>query len=91
MSIFAAKYILNAGTATKIVPAQVMAQQIIVHNHDHGGNDSIYIGDSSLGTALNGLHVPDTETLKLVLYPGDELFAIASSATPQVHVFVSRL
>jgi len=82
---------LNAGTATKIVPAQVMAQQIIVHNHDHGGNDSIYIGDSSLGTALNGLHVPDTETLKLVLYPGDELFAIASSATPQVHVFVSRL
>jgi len=91
MSIFADKYTLNAGTATKIVPAQVMAQQIIVHNHDHGGNDSIYIGDSSLGTALNGLHVPDTETLKLVLYPGDELFAIASSATPQVHVFVSRL
>jgi|DEB3_MinimDraft_2_1074329.scaffolds.fasta_scaffold01520_3 hypothetical protein len=91
MSIFADKYTLNAGTATKIVPAQVMAQQVIVHNHDHGGNDSIYIGDSSLGTALNGMHVPDTETLKLVLYPGDELFAIASSATPQVHVFVSRL
>jgi len=91
MSIFADKYTLNAGTATKIVPAQVMAQQVIVHNHDHGGNDSIYIGDSSLGTALNGMHVPDTETLKLVLYPGDELFAIASSATPQVHEFVSRL
>jgi len=91
MSIFAAKYTLNAGTATKIVPAQIMAQQVIVHNHDHGGNDDVYIGDSSLGTALNGLHIPDTETLNLVLYPGDELFAIADSGTPQVHVFVSRL
>jgi hypothetical protein len=90
MSIFAARYTLNSGTATKIVAAQPMSQQVVVHNHDHGGNDDVYIGGSSLGTALNGLHVPDTETVELVLYPGDELFAISNSGTPEVHVFVSR-
>ena len=91
MSIFAARYTLNAATATKIVPAQAMAQQVVVHNHDHGGNDDVYIGGASLSTALNGLHVPDTDTVEVVLYPGDELFAIADSGTPEVHVFVSRL
>jgi len=91
MSIFAARYTLNANTATLIVPSWPMSQEVHVHNHDHGGNDDVYIGGASLGTALNGMHIPDTETVALTLLPGEALYAISNNGTPEVQVLVSRL
>lgn len=91
MSIFVGKHILSDGSATMIVPVQGMPQHVYIHNHDHGGQDNVYIGDSTLGTALNGLHIPDTATLEFILQPGDALYAIASDGTPEVQVIVSRM
>jgi hypothetical protein len=91
MSIFVGKHTLNANTATMIVPIQGMPQHCYIHNPDHGGQDDVYIGGSALGTALNGIHIPDTETVEFVLQPGDALFAIASAGTPEVQVIVSRM
>ena len=91
MSIFVGKYTLSSGSATMIVPIQGMPQHVYIHNHDHGGQDDVYIGGSTLGTALNGLHIPDTNMMEFILEPGDSLFAIASAGTPEVHVIASRM
>jgi hypothetical protein len=90
MSVIAAKYTLSSATAVRIVPSHSMSQQVEIHAHNHTGNDDIYIGDSSLGTALNGFHIPDQSVVDLIVKPGDSLYAIAQAGSPEVQVLILR-
>lgn len=49
----------------------------------------IFLGGSDV-TAANGFRLATTDVLSLTLYPGDVLYAIASSGTPTVDILVTR-
>jgi hypothetical protein len=91
MPFTAASYVLNAGTAIKIVPASVNYQHVVVHAHNHQGNDDIFVGDFSLGTALNGIHIPDKLDVSFTLPPGADMWAISEASTPTVQVAITSL
>ena len=76
-------------TIVKIVVAQAGNQQVIVHDHDHSGNNDVFIGNSTV-TTTTGLHVPKTETIQLDVPAGDDLWAIASDNSVALHVIAVR-
>lgn len=49
----------------------------------------VYIGGSDVTTA-NGFKVATTDVLSITLYPGDDLYCIASAATPSIRVLATR-
>ena len=91
MPFTAASYVLNAGTAIKIVPASVNYQHVVVHAHNHQGNDDIFVGDFSLGTALNGIHITEGLDVPFTLPPGADMWAISEASTPTVQVAITKL
>jgi hypothetical protein len=76
-------------TRIKVVVAQAGNQQVIVHDHDHSGNNDVFIGNSTV-TTTTGLHVPKTETIQLDIPAGDDLWAIASGNSVALHVIAVR-
>jgi hypothetical protein len=84
-------FVLNTTTAVKIVESFSNAQHVVVHAHDHQGNNDIFVGDATLGTALNGIHIPDGLEVNFTLPPNATMWAIAEAGTPTVQVAVSRL
>lgn len=63
-------------TAKRIVGADNMPHDVILHNSTKSSNEYIYIGGSSAvaGTA-NGLHIDPGQTIYLTLQPDDEVWA----------------
>ena len=47
-------------------------QLVIIHDHDH--------------TISNGLHLPKTETIEIMIDAGDSLYAVADGGSVEVHV-----
>jgi hypothetical protein len=76
---------LNTSTATLIAGRDNMPQDVIVHDAEHSQSTTVFLGNESV-TAANGLHLHSDETIQMTLGPGDQLWAIASSGTPTVHV-----
>jgi hypothetical protein len=91
MPFTAASYVCNSGAAIKIVPASVNYQHVVVHAHNHQSNDDIFVGDYTLGTALNGIHVPDGLAVLFTLPPGADLWAISETSTPTIQVAITTL
>lgn len=81
----------SVGTAAiLIVDRDDNPQQVTLHNHEHANNHEIYVGASNV-TAANGLHVRHTETLQIVVAPGDQLYAIADGASRDLRVLVRNV
>jgi len=77
-------------SAVKIVEPSASMQHIILHNHEHSSSRNIYVNGQSV-TLNNGLHLPDTNTIQLDIYPGDDLWAISDTADgATLHVMVIR-
>lgn len=53
---------------------------IVLHN---AGTNAVYLGDSTV-TKDNGFNLHTNSTLTLLLHPGDQLYAVASSGTHEV-------
>ena len=51
---------------------------LIIHNDDNSAD--MFIGGPTVGTAT-GLHVNKLENIQLELKPGDQVFAVSSTAT----------
>lgn len=51
---------------------------------------TIFIGGSASLTAANGLPLAATDSISLDLGPGDDLWMIASAATPTVAMLLTR-
>jgi len=76
---------LNTSTATLIAGRDNMPQDVIIHDAEHSESTTVFLGNESV-TAANGLHLHSAETIQMTLGPNDELWAIAGSGTPTVHV-----
>ena len=85
MSLLNAQYTIAEDTRVKIVSADNMPQEVMIHEGDHASSTTTFIGDSSV-TATTGLHIHNGETLSMTLRPGDELWAFSSQGAPVVHV-----
>jgi len=81
---------LSSGTATRIVGADNMPHNVILHNMTKSSNEYIfYGGDNTIGTA-NGPHIDPGETLQLDLGPNDELWAVSDPNGLEVGVLDIR-
>jgi hypothetical protein len=89
MALTTAQFTLNAQTATKIIGKDTNPQRCIIHSHEHGNNPEIFIGPLGV-TASTGLHIPNGLSQEIILNPNDDLFAIAGSGSPIVHVLVQE-
>jgi hypothetical protein len=72
-------YDLVQNVRTLVVPASVEPQEVCIHNHEHNQNHEIFLGNETV-TVTNGMHAVATQTSIITLPPGDELYAITSTA-----------
>ena len=77
-------------TAQRIVSRDDNPQQVILHNHEHANNHEIYYGSSNV-TTTTGMHLQHTETMQIVIAPGDELWAIADGADRDLRVLIRNV
>lgn len=85
------QYSLPQGTAVLVVPNDNMAQEVIIHNHEHALGREIFIGGDSSVTDTNGIHAVSKETYIFTIRPGDELWAYtAESNGADLHVMTVR-
>jgi hypothetical protein len=89
MGLTTAQFTLGSQTAKKIVSKDTNPQRCIIHSHEHGNNPEIFVGPLGV-TASTGLHIPNGQNIDIVLNPNDELYAIAGSGSPVVHVMVQE-
>lgn len=89
MTLSTAQITLNATTSTKLVGKNVNPQRVVLHSHDHQSNAKIYIGDEFV-TDTTGFHVPDTESLTLILNANEELWAITDTSSGNINVLVQE-
>lgn len=76
MPIFTNNVTLGA-TAVEVVPPQVLAQEVHLHNMTKSSNEYIYLGGDSAITTSNTLHIDPGESITINLGPGDPLYAFS--------------
>lgn len=72
-------------SATKVVNSDVMEQNVLIHNNSTG-DAIVYIGGDNTVTSTNGTVLVAEERISIDLGPGDEIFAIGSTAGIDVRV-----
>jgi len=72
-------------SATKVVASDVMEQNVLIHNNSTG-DAIVYIGGDNTVTSTNGTVLVAEERISIDLGPGDEIFAIGSTAGIDVRV-----
>ena len=79
---------ISVGTVVaKIVSSDKNPQSVWLHNHEHANNHEIYLGGAAVTTST-GIHLQHTETMQMVIPPGDELYAIADGDARELHVLI---
>jgi hypothetical protein len=68
-------YDLVKNVVTLVVPPNVEPQEVCVHNHEHGLNKEIFLGNENV-TVATGMHAVATQTSIITLHPNDSLYAI---------------
>jgi hypothetical protein len=71
-----AVYTLSNVTATKVVAASTLPQEVHLHNQTKSSNNYIFLGNSSVSTA-NSMHIDPGQTIRLQLMPNDDLWAVS--------------
>jgi hypothetical protein len=84
---FIANHFVIGTAAVKVVTEAASPQKVSVHNHEHSNKD-IYIGGPGV-TILNGLHIPDTQTLHFDVPAGEQVWAISDTTDNELHVLVT--
>jgi hypothetical protein len=67
---------LSNTVATEIVGHDNMPHGVILHNMTKSSNSFVHYGNASM-SLTNSPHIDPGETLKLILHPGDRLFAMS--------------
>ena len=73
---------LNASSPTKIISSVNFEQSVYIHNEVGG---AIYVGGSDVSTAT-GYHLANHENVTMRIPQDNELYAITSSGTGNVHI-----
>ena len=86
MAFRSARVSINSSTATKLLTAQPGDVEVTVTTF---GGLSVYIGGSGV-TAANGFYTDlgNGKLLKTRIRPGDELWALSSSGSPDVCLLI---
>lgn len=79
-------YTVGTATAVKVVPADPMEQNALIHNNSTG-EAVIYIGGSDAVTTNTGTLITAEERISVDLGAGDELWAISDTDGINVRVF----
>lgn len=79
-------FTVGTANAVKIVPANQMEQNALVHNNSTG-DAVIYIGGDNTVTSGNGTLIEAEERISIDLGSSDEVWAIASADGINVRVF----
>lgn len=82
-------YDLAQNVRTLVVGASASVQHVCIHNHEHATSKEIFIGGPDV-TVANGMHAVATETGKIQLMPGDELYAITSQTGCNLRILVVK-
>ena len=69
-------YTLSETTATKVVAASTLPQEVHLHNMTKSSNQYIHLGKSDV-TTTNSIHIDPGESLVLELMPNDDLWAVS--------------
>ena len=85
--ITTAQYTLLQGVRQLVVGRSVNPQHVCIHNHEHAASKEIFIGNAGV-TINNGIHAVATQTSMITIEPGDELYAVTSENSAQLHVLV---
>ena len=78
-------YTLGTAVPTKVCSADQQPQTVWVHNDEHSQSDRVFLGNASVSTAT-GFHLDSTESMKIDLDPGSDLWAISDSNGSQLHI-----
>jgi hypothetical protein len=74
---------ITVGTAAvQVVAGSINPQYVTLHNMEKSSNEFIHIGPDATITTNNSTHLDPSETLKMTLLPGEELYAIAGKNLP---------
>ena len=69
-------FTLSNTTATKIVAASTNPQEVHLHNMTKSSNSYVHVGPVTV-TTTNSIHIDPGENLKIMLAPGDDLWAVS--------------
>lgn len=63
-------------SASLVVPAQTVGQEVHLHNMTKSSNEYIHLGGPGI-TLTNSIHIDPGESITLNLGPGDDLYALS--------------
>lgn len=83
--IVSEQFTIGTAEPTLVVPALHVAQEVQLHNHEHGNNHFVYVGGSSV-TASTGFDVVAEGYVAVRVPAGEELWAISNHNGCEFHV-----
>ena len=78
-------------TAVQVLDQHSSPQHVILHNDEKSSNEYIWFGGGAAVTTSTGAHLDNADTYDLILFPGNELWAITDSGTKTLHVIWQEL
>ena len=78
-------------TAVQVLNQHSSPQHVILHNGEKSSNEYIWFGGGAAVTTSTGAHIDNADTYNLILFPGNELWAITDSGTKTLHVIWQEL
>jgi len=83
---------VTVGTASiQVLESANNPQHVLLHNANKSSNTFIWFGGSSDVTTSTGAHIDNAETYQIVLFPGNELYAISDASGRELHVLWQEL
>jgi hypothetical protein len=83
---------LTVGTAAvRVMNMRLNPVDLVLHNGEKSSNEYIWFGGSDEVTTSTGAHIDNADTYKLILKPGNELWAITDAGTKTLHVIAQEL
>ncbi len=76
MTIHNEQITLSETSATLVIEAHHMEQEVHLHNLTKSSNEYIHFGDADM-TLTNSIHIDPGETVTYRIPPGDELYAMS--------------
>ena len=77
MPIFNENITLSNTTATLVVPAVRMEQEVHIHNMTKSSNEYVHLGNADI-SLTNSIHIDPGESVTYNIPPGDELYAMSN-------------
>jgi len=83
---------VTVGTAVvQVLNQHSNPQHVILHNGEKSSNEYIWFGGGSGVTTTTGAHIDNADTYNMIVFPGNELWAVTDAGTKTLHVIWQEL